>query len=303
MGPLEMQPLEIGTLEINAQNVWKRFGKKTVLKGIDLQIPRGSVVGLLGSNGSGKSTFLKCLLGLLKIDEGEITLGGDDYWDLSVETKSRLGYVPQEITMFGWMLARQMVGYTSAFYPRWDEALVEQLVELWDVPWDDRVGSLSAGQKQKLALVMALGHRPELLILDEPVGSLDPVSRREFLKSLVELTNDQQHTVLFSTHITSDLERIATHVAILRDGKVEYFKELDELKEQVKRLRITAPTDLPATLQVPGALRIEVEGCDALVAVAEIDDGLVESLRQQWNAQVTVEDLNLEEIYLEVHDA
>jgi len=293
----------MGPLEIDAKNVWKRFGKKAVLKGLDLQIPRGAVVGLLGSNGSGKSTFLKCLLGLLKIDDGEITLGGDHYWDLSVETKSRLGYVPQDIKLFDWMLARQMIGYTGAFYSRWDDALVEQLVERWEVPWDDRVGTLSAGQKQKLALVMALGHRPELLVLDEPVGSLDPVSRREFLKSLVDLTGDQQHTVLFSTHITSDLERVATHVAILRDGKIEYFNELDELKEQVKRIRITAATELPASLQVPGALRIEVDGCDALVAVAKIDDELVESLRQRWNAQVTVEDLNLEEIYLEVHDA
>jgi len=293
----------MGPFEIDAQNVWKRFGKKAVLKGLDLQIPRGAVVGLLGSNGSGKSTFLKCLLGLLKIDDGEITLGGDHYWDLSVETKSRLGYVPQDIKLFDWMLARQMIGYTGAFYPRWDDALVEQLVEQWEVPWDDRVGTLSTGQKQKLALVMALGHRPDLLILDEPVGSLDPVSRREFLKSLVDLTSDEQHTVLFSTHITSDLERVATHVAILRDGKIEYFNELDELKEQVKRIRITAAAELPASLQVPGALRIEVDGCDALVAVAEINEELIENLKQRWQAQVTVEDLNLEEIYLEVHDA
>jgi len=100
-----------------------------------------------------------------------------------------------------------------------------------------------------------------------------------------------------------DLERVATHVAILRDGKIEYFNELDELKEQVKRIRITAAAELPASLQVPGALRIEVDGCDALVAVAAIDDELLESLKQRWNAQVTVEDLNLEEIYLEVHDA
>jgi len=293
----------MGPLEIDAQNVWKRFGKKAVLKGLDLQIPRGAVVGLLGSNGSGKSTFLKCLLGLLKIDNGQITLGGDDYWDLSVETKNRLGYVPQEIRLFGWMLARQMVDYTGAFYSCWDDSLVQQLVKQWDVPWDDRVGGLSTGQKQKIALVMAMGHRPELLILDEPVGSLDPVSRREFLKSLIELTSDQQHTVLFSTHIISDLERVATHVAILCDGKIEYFHELDELKEQVKRIRITAAAELPASFQVPGALRTEVDGCDALVAVAQIDEELIENLKQRWQAQVTVEDLNLEEIYLEVHDA
>jgi ABC-2 type transport system ATP-binding protein len=201
------------------------------------------------------------------------------------------------------MQARQMVGYTAAFYPRWDDSLVSQLVRQWDVPWDERVGTLSTGQKQKLALVMALGHRPELLILDEPVGSLDPVSRREFLKSLVHLTSDGQHTVLFSTHITSDLERVATHVAILRDGKIEYYNALDELKEQVKRIRITADAKLPASLQVPGALRVEVDGCDALVAVAKIDDELIEDLRQRWKARITVEDLNLEEIYLEVHDA
>ena len=288
---------------IEAKSVHKRFGKHKVLTGVDLCVPRGAVVGLLGTNGSGKSTLIKCLLGLLKPDAGDILTLGENPWDFTAEAKERLGYGPQEAKLYPWMKSGQIVDYTAAFYPQWDDSWAKELMTRWDVETDKRAGTLSVGQLQKLSLVLALGHRPELLVLDEPVASLDPKARREFLRSLVEITDDEQHTVLFSTHITSDLERIATHVAFLRDGVISFFGGLDELKEQVKRLRITAENDLPATFNVPGAMRIEVNGRTALVAVPQVSDPLLDSLRHNWQADVTVEDLNLEEIFLELHDA
>ncbi len=288
---------------IDAKNVHKRFGKTKVLNGVDLCVPRGAVVGLLGTNGSGKSTLIKCLLGLLSCDAGDVLTLGEDPWDFTAEAKERLGYGPQEAKLYPWMKSAQIVDYTAAFYPNWDDAWAKELMTRWDVETDKRAGTLSVGQLQKLSLVLALGHRPDLLVLDEPVASLDPKARREFLRSLVEITDDEQHTVLFSTHITSDIERIATHVAFLQDGVISFFGGLDELKEQVKRLRITAKKDLPPTFTVPGALRTEINGRTALVAIPTISDPLLDSLRQEWQADVTVEDLNLEEIFLELHDA
>ena len=158
------------------------------------------------------------------------------------------------------------------------------------------------GQLQTLAIVLALGHEPELLILDEPVASLDPTARREFLRTILEIIDDPRRTVLFSTHITSDLERVASRVAILRDGRIAFHGELDELKDRVKRLRIAAGRDLPASFAVPGALHAEVSGATATVSVDEFDEQLVDSLRQTWQAEVAVEDLNLEEIFVELHD-
>jgi ABC-2 type transport system ATP-binding protein len=160
---------------------------------------------------------------------------------------------------------------------------------------------MSQGQQQKLALILALGHEPDLLILDEPVASLDPSARREFLSTLLEITRDENRTVFFSTHITTDLERVADHVAVLQEGKIVYHDQLDDLKESVKRLRVTSESDLPSSFGVANSLRAEVSGKHALVAVAEVGPTLVEEIESRWQASVTVEDLSLEEIFLEMH--
>ena len=287
---------------IDVAGLVKRFGTRAVLDSIDLRVPRGQVIGLLGLNGSGKSTLIKCLLGLLKADEGSATVLGTDAWQLADREKARIGYVPQEATLYPWLTVRQTVAYVSSFYSRWDRAWGEELLRRWDLPLGHRVGPLSVGQKQKLALVLALGHRPELLILDEPVASLDPVARRWVLEPVLETAADGAGTVLFSTHITSDLERVASHVALLREGKVMFHDEIDVLKDRVKRLRIEAQADLPADLHLPGTLRQEVRGRQALVTVDGVDAPLVAGVRERFAAEVVVDNLNLEEIFLELHD-
>ena len=281
---------------IDVAGLVKRFGTRAVLDSIDLRVPRGQVIGLLGLNGSGKSTLIKCLLGLLKADEGSATVLGTDAWQLADREKARIGYVPQEATLYPWLTVRQTVAYVSSFYSRWDRAWGEELLRRWDLPLGHRVGPLSVGQKQKLALVLALGHRPELLILDEPVAS------RWFLETVLETAADGAGTVLFSTHITSDLERVASHVALLREGKVMFHDEIDVLKDRVKRLRIEAQADLPADLHLPGTLRQEVRGRQALVTVDGVDAPLVAGVRERFAAEVVVDNLNLEEIFLELHD-
>ena len=287
---------------IDVSGLVKCFDTRAVLDSIDLRVPRGQVIGLLGLNGSGKSTLIKCLLGLLKADEGSATVLGTDAWQLADREKARIGYVPQEATLYSWLTVSQTVAYVSSFYSSWDRAWGEELLRRWDLPLGQRVGPLSVGQKQKLALVLALGHRPELLILDEPVASLDPVARRWFLETVLETAGDGAGTVLFSTHITSDLERVASHVALLREGKVTFHDEIDVLKDRVKRLRIEAQADLPADLHLPGTLRQEVRGRQALVTVDGVDAPLVAGVRERFAAEVIVDNLNLEEIFLELHD-
>jgi ABC-2 type transport system ATP-binding protein len=288
---------------IDSVGLVKRFGPRTVLDGVTLRVPHGQVIGLLGLNGSGKSTLIKCLLGLLRPDAGTAALLGTDSWQLAAREKSLIGYVPQETTLYPWLTVRQTVAYVSSFYSRWDRAWGEELIRRWDLPLGHRVGPLSVGQRQKLALVLALGHRPEVLILDEPVASLDPVARRWFLETVLETVADGVGTVLFSTHITSDLERIASHVALLRDGRLEFHDEIDALKERIKRLRITAPADLPRDLRLPGTLHAAVSGSQAIVTIDGVDERLLTDVRERFAADVLVDDLNLEEIFLELHDA
>lgn len=290
-------------LVIEVEQVSKQFGTKQVLRGLTFGVPRGRVTGLVGTNGAGKSTLIKCLMGLLRPTSGSCRLLGEDSWTLGDGVKSRIGYVPQEVQLYPWMKVKHLVRYVGAFYPNWDQPWAETLLDRWELQGDDRFGPLSTGQKQKLALVLALGHRPELLILDEPVASLDPVARRRFLESILEIAEDEQHTVLFSTHITSDLERVASHVAILDEGRIVYDDELDILKDRVKRLRIESRSDLPPSFAVAGALRTEVRGRNALVAVSSASGPLIEEIEQRWQASVTIEDLNLEEIFLEMHES
>src|SRR5882724_2188197 len=264
---------------LDLRGVSKSFGHKPVLKEVDLSLSAGSVLGLVGKNGGGKTTLLKCALGL---------------------QRPRLGYVPQKIDLYPWMKIRQITAYTGAFYPRWNKALVERLLREWELNPADRVGPLSVGQTQKLAIILALGHEPDLLVLDEPAASLDPVARRQFLETLLDMVGAR--TVLFSTHITSDLERVADRVAVLKDGKIVYSGELDALKDSVKRLHVQAAAPLPnGSFRVPGMLHAKVTGNEAVVSVQDFTADLPERIAQQWSASVAVQDLNLEDIFLELH--
>ena len=286
---------------ISASSATKRFGRKTVLRQLDLDIPRGSVVGLVGMNGAGKTTLIKCMLGLLRLGAGHITVLGEDSWHLTAEAKARLGYVPQSLHLPPWMRVRHLVNYTAAFYPRWNDRLVEDLIGRWQVDEDAKVATLSEGQAQRLAIVLALGHEPELLVLDEPAASLDPAARRQFLQAVLELAAEGDRTILFSTHITSDLERVADRVAILRQGQIAFTGELGVLKDRVKRLHIASDRELPASLGLPCTLAEEIDGGEARVSVCEFTPELVDNVRRDHLAQVDVQDLNLEDIFLEFH--
>jgi ABC-2 type transport system ATP-binding protein len=212
------------------------YGAQPVLAGLDWQLLPGQVVGLLGRNGAGKTSLLESLLGLRDLDGGEVQLFGQTLAGLDEGSRARIGFVPQRSDLFDWLTARQLLGYFRSFYPRWNEAKVEGLLSRWDIARDTPTGKLSGGQQQRLSIIRALAHEPDLLVLDEPVASLDPVGRRDFLRELVEQVLDRGTTVVFSTHILSDLERVAFNVAFLARGRIALQAPLDELLEQTRRI-------------------------------------------------------------------
>ena len=218
------------------QGLTVSFGQQRVLDGLDWSLPAGRVVGLLGRNGAGKTTLIETLLGLREPVAGQARLLGQPALALGDDARARIGYVPQRSDLFEWLTADQLLAYFRSFYPRWNTAKVDSLMSRWDIARDKPIGKLSGGQQQRLSIIRALAHEPELLVLDEPVASLDPAARRDFLGELVDQVIDQRTTIVFSTHILSDLERVAVDVAFLSAGKIALHAPLDELLESSVRL-------------------------------------------------------------------
>ncbi|MFG6467337.1 ABC transporter ATP-binding protein [Roseateles sp. BYS87W] len=233
MTPAHFPPTDTPSAALS--QVTLRYPKgPTVLNALDWQLLPGQVVGLLGRNGAGKTTLLETLLGLREPEAGTVTLFGQDAQHLDDATRARIGYVPQESDLFEAFTPPQLLAYFQSFYPRWNTAKVEGLMSRWAIPRDQIIRKLSGGQKQRLSIIRALAHEPDLLVLDEPVASLDPTGRRDFLRELVGDVMDRGATVVFSTHILSDLERVAFNVAFLSQGRIALQAPLDELLDDVR---------------------------------------------------------------------
>lgn len=285
----------MNTAPIRIRGLRKSFGTHKVLQDLDWEIPSGSIVGLLGRNAAGKSTLIECMLGLRDGNGGTVEIFGENPMRLSESTKARIGYVPQSSDLFEWLTARQLIRYFRPFYTRWNEGKVESLMQRWDLPWDKPISKLSQGQKQRLSIIRALAHEPELLVLDEPVSSLDPAGRREFLRELVDGVIDRQTTVLFSTHILSDLERVAMEVAFLKDGRIALQQPLDALMEQT--VRITGAEGAISQI-APTALLSRKQMRDGTVrALVQLDAEARD--RYAKDPAIRIEAVGLEDLFIE----
>jgi ABC-2 type transport system ATP-binding protein len=274
----------------------KSFGKQAVLRSLDWGVARGKVIGLLGRNGAGKSTLLECILGLRELDAGKVTLYGEGVADLSPEVRAKIGYVPQKSDLFEWLTPAQLLDYFKALYPRWNDAKVAGLLQRWgfnETAMSKNISKLSGGEKQRLSIIRALAHDPELLILDEPVAALDPVGRREFLRELIDDVIERDTTVVFSTHILSDLERIALDVAFLKDGRIALHGGLDALLEGARR--VSGSPERISNLGLKGELRRSTSA-DGLTSVVVPHY----SLAPQLEEGLRVESLSLEDLFVEV---
>jgi ABC-2 type transport system ATP-binding protein len=225
----------------------KQYGTRTALTDISFVVGPGEIVGLLGPNGAGKTTLIGCLLGFLLPSSGSVHLFGENAAELSPAGRGRTGFVPQTMTGFGWFKVGELIAYLGKFY-----ATDPGLPPAWLLDWADldmkaRVKSLSGGQKQRLAIVLAMRHGPDLLILDEPVASLDPQARRDFMALLVTFCAQEGRSAIISSHILSDLEKIATRAIFMRHGRLIHDTPMSRFRSSARW--ITAPRDaLPETL-------------------------------------------------------
>jgi len=240
-----------------ARGLGKAFGSKLVLDDVSLEVDAGDVVGVLGKNGAGKTTLLELMLGFTSATAGKVEVFGEDSYRLSGSAKARVGFVPQQDELLDTMHGSEFLDLIGKFYPRWNSGLVERLARDWQVPLARSPNRMSVGQRQKLSILAALGHEPELIVLDEPVASLDPLARREFLKELIDIVSSGERTILFSTHIVSDLERVANRVWILKDGELVIDEPLDNLKESSVQIRQAAGSTVMAGLRIDPGMPLE----------------------------------------------
>jgi ABC-2 type transport system ATP-binding protein len=245
---------------IEVRGVTRRFGAKAALDGVSLSVPRGSVFGLVGVNGSGKTTLIRHALGLLRAQAGSVRVFGLDPVADPPGVLARVGYLSEENDLPGWMRVEELLRYTRAFYPGWDDAYAEELRRTFGLDPAARVKDLSKGQKARAGLLVALAYRPELLILDEPSSGLDPLVRRDILRAVIRTIADEGRTVLFSSHLLDELERVADHVAMIDRGRIVFSGPLEEVQALHRRLtlRFAEPRERPPELA--GALAWEGAG-------------------------------------------
>ena len=287
---------------VEITNLYRSYKNKTILQNITADAKQGDVIALLGKNGAGKTTLLETLLGFAVPEQGEVTLFGTPSTEIDAKEKQRIGFVPQQDELLEQLSASEHLELFGRFQPNWDQTLCDRLCQSWQIPLTTRISKLSVGQRQKLAIILALCHKPQLLILDEPVASLDPIARRQFLTELVNIAADQQSVIIFSSHIVFDMERVASKVWLLKDHQLAWQSELDALKGSVVRLHISASQLLPNPLTFANILRQRVQARNATITVQNWQEAQLAILEQQLQAKIRVERLNLEDIFLEMHE-
>ena len=216
---------------IRVTELTRRFGPTTALASVSVSMPRGAVYGLVGANGAGKTTLIKHILGLLRAESGSVRVFGLDPVADPVAVLSRIGYLSEENDLPGWMRVDELMRYSRAFYSAWEEGYAEELRQTFALDPAARVRTLSKGQKARLGLLLALAHRPELLVLDEPSSGLDPIVRRDILGAIIRTIAHEGRTVLFSSHLLDEVEQVADHVTMISQGMIVLSAPLDAIRE------------------------------------------------------------------------
>jgi ABC-2 type transport system ATP-binding protein len=217
---------------IDVSELTRRFGAKTALAAVSVSMPRGAVYGLVGANGAGKTTLIKHILGLLRAESGSVRVFGLDPVADPVGVLSRIGYLSEENDLPGWMRVDELMRYSRAFYPAWDDAYAEALRRTFALDAAAKIKNLSKGQRARAGLLIALAYRPELLLLDEPSSGLDPIVRRDILGAVIRTIADEGRTVLFSSHLLDEVEAVADHVTMIDSGRIVLSAPLKAIKEQ-----------------------------------------------------------------------
>ncbi len=271
------------------------YGRKGVLTGVDLCVPEGSIFGFLGRNGAGKTTTIKLLLGLLKPVDGFCRIQGIDPRKDSIGVRRIVGYMAEDQQMYGWMRVEQIVKWVASFYPEWDDKFTNHLLEMLELGGKSKVKTLSKGQNSRLALLLALGHRPKVVILDDPTLGLDPIARKEFLRYVIGLLQSDGVTVFFSSHLLYEIEPVADHIAILDKGVIIKAERTLDLRESVRKIVLDTSQNDFSTIE--GVLDVSKAGEKVALTVEDCSAEKINEIKDSCGGPVREVRLNLDEIF------
>jgi ABC-2 type transport system ATP-binding protein len=284
----------MNNVAIEMQGVDKSFRRKQVLSGLSLNVERGKTFAFLGLNAAGKTTAIRMLLGLLNRDGGEIRVLGLDPEKEPVKVRSRVGYLAEDQQMYGWMRVEEILRFVAPFYATWDHDLAFKYVREFELPLETKIKHLSKGQNVRLGLVLALAHRPEVVILDDPVLGLDPVMRKQFNRDLITHLQGEGRTVFYSSHLLYEVEPVADEVAILHEGRLVRQADTETLRRDVKQFVLMRPA-LEIVREDLALLDLQTIGEETAVTVQNAS--AVAALLDRESVPYRLIDLNLDEIF------
>ncbi len=285
---------------IETQNVSRSFGKKVAVQKLNLQVRRGSIYGFLGRNGAGKTTTIKMLAGLLWPDRGEIHVDGVNPQNFTTENRQKIGYLSEKQALPSSMQVGKLIQFCSNFYPHWDFELTDRILKRFKIDPNQRIKTLSQGEARQVGLLLALAQKPDLLLLDEPAGGLDVVARREFLDEVLNLIREEGKTVFFSSHILTDVERVADEIGIIKNGTLILSESLDRLKETIKQVRFYSFNRGTEEFAVANAFFVKKTKDEALVTLRVEDENILRQLAANHRCQYEIRALGLEDLFVEI---
>ncbi len=293
-----MSETRLGDNVIETRGLTRYFGSRCVVDALDLSVPRGCIFGFLGRNGAGKSTTIRMLLGLLAPTRGSASVLGFDSTRLPPQARARIGYLAEGHHVYGWMSVAECGRFQSAFYPRWNHRVFQSVLSHFGLKADARAGDLSRGERAGLCLALTLAPEPELLILDDPALGLDPVARRGLLQSLIYLTRQTDQTVFFSSHLLSDVERVADRIAVLDGSLLRADCSLETFRSRVRQFVLTFPGPPPALPPLPGLLQTFRAGREVTVTLASDDADTERRLAALGAERIEAVPLGLEDAFV-----
>jgi len=286
----------VSEIILQTRGLTKRYRQGNAVSDVTFQQRRGSVLALLGPNGAGKTTTIRMILDIIRPDSGQSSVFGLSSCKNGVAIRRRAGYVPERPGFISWMTIKQIMRFTGSFYPTWDQEYAMELMDRFHLNSSAKTGSLSRGEEAKLALMLALSHHPELLILDDATSGIDPSARKDILEGLIGHLHQEGLSILFATHLLSDIEALADAVVIMKGSKLLFTDEMETLKTRFKSVRLWSQDDLPESPREAAIITSKRSGRTVEWIVRNYDKSDWQALNEAYRVEVA--DLSLEEIYL-----